>query len=48
MAAFVLVLIVLIVLSVTIIAMRKRTPPLKNVPIHPATFAACVRWGFTG
>jgi hypothetical protein len=43
MAAFGVVLLLLIVLSTAIIAMRKRTAPLKVVPLHPSTFALGVR-----
>ncbi len=39
MAACAVVLVLLIVVSAAFVAMRKKTPPLIGVPLHPSTFA---------
>jgi hypothetical protein len=43
MAAFAVVLVVLIAVSVGFIAARKRTAPLKAMPLHPSTIVLRVR-----
>jgi hypothetical protein len=42
-AAFAIVLILVIVVSTALIAMRKKTAPLKVVPMHPSTLILSAR-----